>query len=153
MTSPLIARARPADLPLERGDAARRVLVADDDEEMRLLMRAVLRRRGADIVEATCGEDLIARALDVVDAGMRLDLIISDVQMPGMTGLDALDAIRARVPIVPVIMITAYPSAEVRGRAEALGAIALLPKPFPLDVLEERVRSALAIEAPASGVR
>jgi CheY-like chemotaxis protein len=76
-------------------------------------------------------------ALDQVKAipDPSLILILSDINMPGMTGLEMLPRVRAERPNVPVIMITAYGDDETRKKASELGAAGLLQKPIDFDLL------------------
>lgn len=63
--------------------------------------------------------------------------VLTDLQMPGRSGLELCQALRARGSTLPVILMTAYPTAELRTRAEAFGLIALLDKPVDPDLLSE----------------
>ena len=114
-----------------------RVVVAEDDVEMRALVVSTLRRRGYEVVEARDGKELI----DVVTLFFAarqprgLDAVVSDIRMRGATGLSALEAIRAVDPALPVILMTAFPSEYVTSEAARLGARALLEKPFDLQRL------------------
>ena len=68
-----------------------------------------------------------------------LILILSDINMPGMTGLDMLPKVKAERPNVPVIMITAYGDETTRKRAAELGAAGLLPKPIDFSLLRQEI--------------
>jgi CheY-like chemotaxis protein len=72
-----------------------------------------------------------------------LILILSDINMPGMSGLEMLPKVRAERPNVPVIMITAYGDEETRRRAIAQGAIGLLTKPIDFVLLRQEIDSRL----------
>jgi DNA-binding NtrC family response regulator len=116
--------------------AARHVLLlGEDDREMRRLLAEMFRRDGWEVVEAWDGAHLLDLVLRRV-AGPAIDVVVSDVRMPGMSGLDVLGAIRRRDAAIPVVLITAFGDAEVRRAALHLGAV-LLDKPFAL----ERLRS------------
>src|SRR5258705_4207527 len=78
-------------------------------------------------------------------AGASLILILSDINMPGMSGLELLPKAKATRPDVPIIMITAYGDADTERKALAGGADALLTKPIDFDVLRNRIDSQLAI--------
>lgn len=133
---------------MRRPLAAPRVLVAEDDREMRRLIAATLRHDGLDVVEACDGAELFAAVEAAVHAGGRkgppLSLIVSDVRMPGLSGLDVLRILRAGYWFVPVILITAFSDATTRREARGLEAWAVLDKPFPLEDLRTLVQQALA---------
>jgi len=122
-----------------------RILLAEDDDEMRSMLAAALRRDNYQVEEAFNGADLlvkVARAfLDI--NGDRVtrapDLVISDVRMPGFTGLEVLAALRDRAPKVPVILITAFGDLETHLEAKRLGANAMFDKPFDLEDLRTAV--------------
>jgi FixJ family two-component response regulator len=70
--------------------------------------------------------------------------LITDVQMPGMTGLDLQNRLIAQGSRIPIIFITAFPEQDIRSRAQAAGAIAFLEKPFDGETMTNWVRKALA---------
>jgi CheY-like chemotaxis protein len=72
-----------------------------------------------------------------------LILILSDINMPGMSGLDMLPKVRAAHPDVPVIMITAYGDAETRRKAIERGAVGLLTKPIDFALLRQEIDTRL----------
>jgi DNA-binding response OmpR family regulator len=111
------------------------VLVADDDPDIRRLVRLRLERSGYSVVSASDG----AEALELA-AGCTPDLAILDVAMPNLTGLEVTRALRERHATLPVILLTARArESDVREGAEA-GADAYITKPFSPQELELRVR-------------
>src|SRR6266545_1858513 len=76
--------------------------------------------------------------------GQSLILILSDINMPGMTGLEMLPKVKEMRPDVPVIMITAYGDADTRRKALESGATGLLTKPIDFTLLREEIDSRLA---------
>ena len=115
-----------------------RILVADDDEQMRRLLRMVLEREGYLVDEARDGLD----ALDKIEARAP-ELVLLDVEMPRLDGFGVLEELRARVPTaaLPVIMLTA--KVESEGEALDLGAQDFLSKPVQPSSLKARVRAVL----------
>src|SRR5580692_4157087 len=112
-----------------------RVLVADDDVEMRRLVAEALKRDLYEVVEAADGGRLLVTlAATYGHAEARFDLIVSDIRMPVCSGLDILRGLREAKWQTPVILMTAFGDMETRARAETLGAF-LLDKPFRIDVL------------------
>jgi DNA-binding NtrC family response regulator len=120
------------------------VLLAEDDTEMRRLLVSTLRREHCHVIEARNGTQL-SEHLSQVRRGPNeepgLDLIISDVRMPGRSGLDVLDTLRRIDRETPVILITAFGDAEIHAEAHRLGVLAVFNKPFDLDDLRTLVVS------------
>ncbi len=115
-----------------------RVLIVDDEPSMRELLAIVLGREGYDVVAADCGRE----ALRVIRE-RSIDLLISDIRMPDMSGVDVLRAARDADPEVPGIVMTAFASTETAVEALRLGASDYLTKPFDVDELKIVVRNAL----------
>lgn len=116
-----------------------RVLVAEDDWDMRELIVASLRADGYDVTAAS-DLDRLGDSVGVDTSPDAVALIVTDNRMPGCTGLELLTALRAARWETPVILITAFGSAETHRHAASLGATAVLDKPFPLDQLRALVR-------------
>jgi CheY-like chemotaxis protein len=107
------------------------VLIVDDDEVIRSLLRLTLPDEGYDLVEAEDGD----QALQISDADQPA-LVLLDWRMPGISGEEVLTALKQRYPDVPVVVLTAEPEAKVRTQAESLGADVFMAKPFsPLQLL------------------
>src|SRR5471032_1036625 len=90
---------------------------------------------------ANSGSDALARIAGIIEQS--LILILSDINMPGMTGLEMLPKVREMRPHVPVIMITAYGDAETRRKAIESGATGLLTKPIDFTLLREEIDTRL----------
>ena len=116
-----------------------RVLVADDDPQMRRLVRAVLEREGMQVVEAADGLD----ALDAVGQH-RFELIILDMDMPRLDGLGVLEELRASVATaqIPVIVLTAR-SDDTESPGAGPGGAGLSDQAGPATALSARVRAVL----------
>ena len=121
------------------------ILVVDDEADVETLFRQQFRRdlrSGRFLMEfALSAPAALARAAEVRDPS--LVLILSDINMPGMSGLEMLPQVRARRPDVPVIMITAYGDAETRKKAIERGAEGLLTKPIDFALLRNEIHSRL----------
>ena len=115
-----------------------RILVVDDEESMRQLLEIALRKEGYRLTLAESGK----KATEIFDKSS-YDLVISDIKMPDMSGVEVLRHIKETDPTVPVIMITAYASAETAVEALRLGAYDYLTKPFKLEELKANIRNAL----------
>jgi CheY-like chemotaxis protein len=121
---------------------APRVLLAEDDDEIRLMLAAALRRDGMEVVEARNGKEL----KELVDHGwlrdgryLVPDLIVTDLYMPEMTGLEVLAVVRRTNATTPVILITAFGDDGTRAEARRLGVTAFFQKPFELADLETAI--------------
>jgi DNA-binding NtrC family response regulator len=121
------------------------ILVVDDEPDVEALFRQQFRRdlrAGRFLMEfAPSASDALRLASEVRDPS--LILILSDINMPGMSGLDMLPKVRAEHPDVPVIMITAYGDAETRRKAIERGAIGLLTKPIDFALLRQEIDTRL----------
>src|SRR5882762_4408102 len=119
--------------------ALMRILIVDDEEVLRDVLDAVLRREHFDVVMAASGEE----ALSVLDEDENIDLVILDIMLPGISGIDTLRAIRIANPYVPVIVITAYSSIDGAIEAMKFGAFHYIPKPFKNEEVVLTVNKAL----------
>jgi DNA-binding response OmpR family regulator len=128
-----------------------RVLVAEDDAEMRRLVVETLRADDYDVVELADGGRLlvdIAAQIKAGGDGDPVDLVVSDIRMPICTGLQILEALRVAHWRTPVILMTAFGDAATRKRAEDLQAV-LFDKPFDMDDLRTAVANLLPRDRPA----
>ncbi|MGY3237452.1 CheY-like chemotaxis protein [Bradyrhizobium sp. USDA 4472] len=121
------------------------ILVVDDEPDVEMLFRQHFRgdlRRGRFLMEfAPSASVALQRALEIRDA--TLILILSDINMPGMSGLEMLPIVRSARPDVPVIMITAYGDAETKRKALEKGATGLLTKPIDFAALRQEIDARL----------
>ena len=122
------------------------VLVVDDEPDIEALFRQQFRRdlraQRFTMDFAGSGADALARVAS--SNGQSLILILSDINMPGMTGLEMLPKVKEMRPDVPVIMITAYGDADTKRKALERGASGLLTKPIDFAVLREEIDTRLA---------
>jgi len=125
------------------------ILVVDDEPDVEVLFRQQFRR---DLRDGRFVMDFAqsgAQALDFISGApnVTLILILSDINMPGMSGLELLPKARAARPDVPVIMITAYGDAETKRKALENGAAALLTKPIDFSALRGEIEALLGLAA------
>jgi two-component system response regulator PilR (NtrC family) len=116
-----------------------RILIVDDEEVLRDVLDAVLRREGFEVAMAASGEE----ALSVLDEDDSIDLVILDIMLPGISGIDTLRAIRISNPSLPVIIITAFSSIDGAIEAMKHGAFHYIPKPFKNEEVILTVNKAL----------
>lgn len=122
----------------ERRWPAARVLVAEDDQELRWLITRTLKKNGFEVVEAKDGSALLDCAGEILLENHTLsglDVIISDIRMPGFSGLDVLAGLKHAGVRVPVVLITAFGDDFTHEQAKRLGAAAIVDKPFDMDEL------------------
>ncbi len=112
------------------GEAVKRILVVDDEENTRIGLTKLLTQEGFEVMCAANGNE----ALDCLDQ-KRVSLVISDINMPNMNGLTFLRELSRKFPSTNVIMITAYGGVESYLEAMNLGAYEYLHKPVKLDEL------------------
>ena len=125
------------------GAAGGRILVVDDDPDVRWMTAEYLRRIGHDVTEADSG----STALAILDRGDPCDLVMIDLAMPGLSGVETMRLARRTRPDLKVLFCTGY--ADVSRFAGETGDDALLKKPFGPGVLAEAVRRAL-LQMPGS---
>ena len=117
------------------GRRAPRILVVDDERSMRELLAIVLQREGYDVLLAENGR----AAIETLEREP-VDLLISDIKMPDMSGVEVLRAAKRVDHDILGIMITAFASTETAVEAMRLGACDYLSKPFDIDLLKMKVR-------------
>ena len=112
-----------------------KILVADDSRVMRQIVIRTLRQAGYDdhdIVEAEDGADALAKV-----SSEDPDLVLSDWNMPNMTGIECLQALRSSGSTVPFGFVTSEGSEEMRAAANEAGALFLITKPFTADAFRD----------------
>ncbi|HVZ85877.1 MAG TPA: sigma-54 dependent transcriptional regulator [Polyangia bacterium] len=117
----------------------KRVLVADDELNMRRVLEAILRREGYDVVTAANGLE----ALGGMETKGGVQTVITDLKMPGLDGMGLLKRLSSDYPDVPVVMITAHGSVESAVEAVKLGAFDYLEKPFEQEQIRQVVAKAI----------
>ncbi len=118
---------------------ASRVLVADDEQNLRRVLQAHLQRQGYEVVAVEDGEAALAAL-----GGGRFDAVVSDLRMPGIDGMELVRRVAARWPSLPVIIITAHGAVDTAVEAMKTGAFDFVTKPFDKDELAKVVAKAVA---------
>lgn len=128
--TPSSRRARPA-----------RVVVAEDDPELRGLVARALGRAGFEVVQARDGQDALGVLREAAATGAPApDVFVMDVRMPNTSGMDVLSRLRTEGHPQPVVLMTGFGDRELHESAAHEGAAVVLDKPFDLDELVEIVR-------------
>jgi len=117
------------------------VLVVDDEEAVRVAIARVLSRAGFTVETAESGEEAIA----VINRGKQFHAILTDLQMPGVTGVEFLKLVRERDLDVPVVVLTGNPSLESAMAVVQYGGFRYLAKPFKNDEIVEALRCATSM--------
>jgi two-component system response regulator PilR (NtrC family) len=115
-----------------------KILVVDDELSMREFLSILLEREGYDVTVAGSAED----ALRTMESAL-FDLVLSDVNMPGLTGIELLARIKERSPETAVLMLTAFSAADQAVEAMKLGAYDYIGKPFKNEEIKQLVKNAL----------
>jgi two-component system, NtrC family, nitrogen regulation response regulator NtrX len=115
-----------------------RILVVDDEAEIRRSVRMILEYEGYDVIEAASGPDGVALA-----ERESPDLVFLDVKMPGMDGLEALQRIKAANEAVPVVIISGHGTVSTAVEATKAGAFDFIEKPLPSERILVTIRNAL----------
>ena len=118
-----------------------KILVVDDSKAMRMIVKRTLRQAGFDgfdVVEAESAAD----ALGII-ASDSIDLVLTDWNMPEMTGIEMLEHLNEEGVEIRVGMITSRGSADMRARAQEAGALFLLTKPFTADLFRDALEPVL----------
>ena len=117
-----------------------RVLIVDDETNIRRMMRLTLEADGYDVEDAADG----MKGLEAFGDGTRFDAVLLDQKMSGMDGIETLRQIRRRAPAARVIMVTAFGSIELAVEAMKLGATDFLRKPLTPEILRGALAAALS---------
>ena len=128
--------------PVTDTSLAGRILVVDDERNIRRTLRMVLEGEGATVLEAATGEE----ALAALEGEEPIEVVITDVKMPGISGLELLEKLSGAAggtPAVPVILISGHATVDDAVKATRLGAFDFFEKPLARDRVIVSVRNAL----------
>jgi two-component system, chemotaxis family, chemotaxis protein CheY len=119
-----------------------RVMVVDDEEQIRKVVGIALKKAGYDVVEAEDG----AKAIELINQDenpLMVDVIICDIRMPKINGTEAIAYFRAQYPSTPVIVLTGYPDVQLATSLLKDGVVDFLTKPVDRDKLLSAVKTAM----------
>ena len=119
-----------------------RVMIVDDEPDIRKVVRMTLQKAGYDVLEAEHGE----KAIEVLNTGenrLMLDVIICDIRMPKINGVEAIAYFRKEYPRVPVIVLTGFPDVNMATSFLSDGVVDYLVKPVEGDKLKAAVAKAM----------
>ena len=123
------------------------VVLAEDNHELRRMLTAALRKDGFSVFSVGSGFELLEHLGDMALGAQAIDLIVTDLRMPGVTGLAIVEGLRhghlTDDRQIPILLITAFGDAKTHEQAERLGAV-MLDKPFDLDDFRHRAADMVA---------
>jgi two-component system, chemotaxis family, chemotaxis protein CheY len=120
-------------IPIGR-ERRRRILIVEDEEQVRKPMRLNLTKAGYDVVEVGNGADAIEFLKTEGNAGM-VDTLLCDIRMPEVTGIDAILHVRTHYPSIPIVVLTGYPDVELAASLMEQGVLDYLIKPITREEL------------------
>ncbi len=120
-------------------EETKKIIIVDDERQLRMSLYEALSGQGYAVSVSESG----AMALDMLEQNPA-DLVITDINMPGMNGMDLLGTLQTRMPALPVVVITGHATVETAVAAMKLGAFDYLLKPFPAEVIVETAARAFA---------
>ncbi len=135
----LCSRSAPESSAVNSAMSSRLLLIVEDDESLRLVMQLQLTRLGYETAMAADGEHALEYLAHTCPA-----LVITDLQLPGMSGMDFLKRVRTDFPAIPVIVVTAFGTIESAVRAMKAGACDYITKPLHLAEMQTLVECALS---------
>jgi CheY-like chemotaxis protein len=135
-------------IPASEEPRRARVLIAEDDHEMRQMLAEEFQEAGYRVFEVADGKQLFrcVKSRNTRPICPEPDLLISDIRMPGLTGMEVLRYLRKSDWTMPVIMITAFGDKQTHEEARKLGAAAVLDKPFEVEDLVHAAKSIVPTE-------
>jgi len=129
------------------------VLLAEDDPELRSLLAFCLFQAGYAVTSCADGLSLLERIQQGLDGVDPVDLVVTDIRMPGLTGLEVLEACHDQLRLPPLICMTAFGDEQTHAEALRLRARAIVDKPFDIDRLVELARQLCPPHQPSKHTR
>ena len=121
----------------------RQILVADDEEHTLLALALVLNRAGFEVTTFSNGTDALDRVLELKAARKQIDLLVIDIDMPGMTGVEVIEEIECLKMVLPIIVISGYEARGLLAERLRLGFVWFLEKPFEPEEIIGKVHDVL----------
>jgi len=120
-------------------ETMKRILIADDEIELINSMAFTLKRKGFEISKATNGLSAFEQISETCKNNNPFDLIITDIQMPGLSGIELIKKIREAKITTPILVITGFESSKLKKNILQIGCSNYLEKPFNLNDFTERI--------------
>lgn len=122
---------------------AKHILIVDDEPNFRFSAGIALKKEGYEISEAENGKEAFTMIMDAQKESRRFDLLLLDVQMPGMSGIELIKKLKKNSILVPILVVSAFPTKEHVAELVLNGCLQILSKPFEPSVLLKRVEEIL----------
>ncbi len=113
------------------------ILVVEDDSELRSVLIEIIEFHGAHVYSAANGKE----ALNSIDQKLRIDLVLSDVQMPVMGGIELIKNIKNLDSVRPIVLLLSGQSELTEASAMGIGAVGLIHKPYSIKTLVDRIEN------------
>jgi DNA-binding NtrC family response regulator len=121
----------------------KRILVVEDEEQTRRSLTIVLEEAGYRVDDAKNGLEALKKFFALENGASSIDLILSDIVMPGMSGLELIDEVRKERLTLPIVVITGYRDNKMTAQLQQRGCLDYIDKPFEPHELVERVARVL----------
>ncbi|MCP4605565.1 MAG: response regulator [Proteobacteria bacterium] len=121
----------------------RHILVTDDEEHTLLALSLVLRKAGFRVTTFSDGTEALDKVLELTAAAEPIDLLVVDIEMPGMTGLEVIEKIERLNLVLPIVVISGYEARGLLAERLRLGGVWFLEKPFEPEAFICRVNDAI----------
>ncbi len=126
-----------------KAKSASHILLAEDEAHSSRVLSLILRKAGYSVTKVTDGEKALNMILDFENQGKLIDLLITDIQMPGLTGLELVSELRRRDMPINVLVITGYGDEITKSKLADEGLINYIVKPFNAEVFLKRVSQSI----------
>lgn len=124
-------------------DMMKRVLVADDEKHTRVVLSLILKRAGFKVTTAEDGSEALGKLIGMIHGSMPFDLLVLDIQMPGLTGIELVEEIGKLDASFPILLITGYRERERVAELSRMYCVEYAEKPFTPDELLRHVARVL----------
>ncbi len=124
----------------------KRILMIDDDKHMHRILQLYLKNYNIEVIGVTSGRMGLHKLQQE-----KFDLVLTDIQMPGMDGKELIQKLREHYPDMPVLIISAYEEEQFKDEIQSLKKIQLVAKPFDQSTIIKKINSLLNIKETPSG--
>ncbi len=129
---------------LTEGMDEKTILLVDDELRVRFTLALILKHHGFQVLEADSGVEALRVLAEGAECAQRVDLVVTDIKMPGMDGLELINILKQSDDPVNVLVMTGYGDREIVSRLEGMGVRGVIHKPFDGEELIAAIRAVLA---------
>ncbi|WP_031385824.1 response regulator [Desulfonatronum thiodismutans] len=120
------------------------ILIVDDEPRVRFTLALILKHHGLQVLEADNGVEALRVMEEALEQAQRVDLVVTDIKMPGMDGLELIKILKQSEEPVKILVMTGYGDRETISRLQEIGVCGVIHKPFDGEQLISAIRPALA---------